>query len=513
MEHAEIARIAAIVGALGAGAVLLARGRALLLAGFLALAAAEAGLVLSTSEEIGLGGISAGVVAAAVAVGALALGGLAWLLIRRPALVPVLVLAAAPFRLPLDFHTSNRFIVALADDGQLGRLLPLYLVLAAAALALVWRAMRNAPAGPLPRVLAVPAAAFAGFACLSLLWADDLEVGAELLAFFTLPFAALVAIVARAPFPAWLPRALGLVAVVLAATFAAVGIWQEIAHELLFFDPDLEEANAKSSYFRVTSLFVDPSLYGRHVVLGLGVLLVALALGLVRLPLALGLIALMWIGLFFSYSQSSMTALIAVTLAVALATGGPRLRRAVVVAVVALALVAGGVLTSALIRDDSLGRETSDRSRRVEDTARVIADHPVVGVGIGGQPHASKEASDRVKPKAHFVSHTTPLTVTAELGAIGLALYATLLAGGVKLIDDVRRRNRSLGLGLGVAFLGLFVHSLSYSGFMEDPITWVVLALAAGYLVSGRAELTPRPEAGARAARPPAAGPERARMA
>ena len=37
----------------------------------------------------------------------------------------------------------------------------------------------------------------------------------------------------------------------------------------------------------------------------------------------------MWAGLFFSYSQSSMTALLIVTLALAFATGDRRVRRAV----------------------------------------------------------------------------------------------------------------------------------------------------------------------------------------
>jgi hypothetical protein len=28
------------------------------------------------------------------------------------------------------------------------------------------------------------------------------------------------------------------------------------------------------------------------------------------------------------------------------------------------------------------------------------------------------------------------------------------------------------------------VHSLFYSGFFEDPITWLAVAIAAGYLIS-----------------------------
>ena len=72
-------------------------------------------------------------------------------------------------------------------------------------------------------------------------------------------------------------------AVGLAALFAVVGLYQAVTQQLFFFAPNVQTANANGDFFRVTSLFVDPSLYGRHVVLGLGVLLVALALARVSL--------------------------------------------------------------------------------------------------------------------------------------------------------------------------------------------------------------------------------------
>ena len=35
---------------------------------------------------------------------------------------------------------------------------------------------------------------------------------------------------------------------------------------------------------------------------------------------------------------------------------------------------------------------------------------------------------------------------------------------------------------LAASFVALFVHALFYSGFLEDPLTWVVLGIAAGQL-------------------------------
>ena len=65
----------------------------------------------------------------------------------------------------------------------------------------------------------------------------------------------------------------------------------------------------------------------------------------------------------------------------------------------------------------------------MEDTTRVIEHNPVVGVGIGGQPRASRELIGSDRPAPNFVSHTTPLTVAAELGAIGV-LHLRVAAGG-----------------------------------------------------------------------------------
>jgi len=488
MEHADTAQLAAVGGALGSVLVLLARGRLPLLAGLVLLAAAELGFAwaLGGGPLDRLNGASG---AGAVALGLVAVGAAAALLAQRPALVPIAVLVAAPLRPPLSFDSSSALLVQIADDGRLGRLLPLYFVLAAAACALGWRALRGKELRPVPRQVALPAAAFFAFACCSLLWADDVEAGTNLLLFFTLPFVTLLATVARADLPSWAPRALAVAALALATLFAAVGLWQAATHELFFYAPNLAASNANTDYFRVTSLFGDPSLYGRHLVLGIGVALTLLATRRWRVWPLIGLLAVMWGGLLFSYSQSSMVALLVVTVLLAVATGDRRVRRAVALLTLAAALVGCGYLAVQVADGESLNRITSDRTNRVEDALRVIEKHPLVGVGIGGQPRASRRLAGSERPTPNFVSHTTPLTVFAELGVVGLALYAWLLAGGAWLIFQVWRRDEALGLALGAAFVGLFVHALFYSGFLEDPITWLVIGIAAAYC----SQLAPEP--------------------
>src|SRR5207245_1333459 len=154
----------AVLGALGALGVLVSGRRSVLLGGLLALAAAEVLLA-----HVGGLHLSAKLAAAAI-VGLVLLAALAALLRRARWLVIPLCAVAAPFRLPLDFGSSHRYFVAIAHGGQLGRLLPLYVVLAVAAIALAWDSLRGGPVLLLRREIAVPTAAFLAFASLSLLW-------------------------------------------------------------------------------------------------------------------------------------------------------------------------------------------------------------------------------------------------------------------------------------------------------------------------------------------------------
>jgi O-antigen ligase len=137
----------------------------------------------------------------------------------------------------------------------------------------------------------------------------------------------------------------------------------------------------------------------------------------------------------------------------------------------------------------------------VSVTGRVIVNHPLAGVGVGSQPLASHNEEHTALGARKDASHTTPLTVLAELGVVGLAVYVWLLVVSAQLLRRVvGERDRALGLCLAASFLVLVLHSLSYSGFFEDPLTWGVLGIAAASLVGhGR----PDWHTGSRPLRPP----------
>jgi O-Antigen ligase len=472
-----MAQLAAVLGALAAPLVLATARRETVFAGLGTLAAAVTLLAASSDGVSSAAGAGLGVVGLVVASAG------AVLFVRYPGVVPVAVLATAPFRLPLDFGAEHSFYVAFARGGQAGRLLPLYAVLAAATLALAYRLVRGAEVKPLPRELAWPLAAFAAYAALSVLWSEAESPAVHLLQYFLLPFVALVAVISYAPVEAWLPRVLAIVAVALASLFAVVGLVEEATRRLIFYTPAVEIGNAYSSFFRVTSLFRDPSLYGRHVVLGLAVVVVLLWSRRLGIALAAAIAGVLFAGLFFSYSQSSLTALFAVLLGVTV-LAGDRLVRVAAIGIAVVLVASGAAFVGSRVASASTERITSDRSRRIELTARVIRNHPVVGVGLGSQPRASQRLSDRGGPPALYVSHTTPLTVAAELGVVGLVLYLLVLAGEGLALVRLHRLDAWLALTLAAVLLGLFVHSLSYSGFFEDPLTWLVFGLTSAFLAA-----------------------------
>ena len=480
VPHGDLAQLAAVVGAVGAALLLLARTRLELLAGLATATVGEALLAVALIPGHDLKRlVSPASHLGALVFGVLVIAGIAWAFVRWPIAVPVALLAAAPFRITTSVGTQNAYLLD-----------PLYVVLAASVLALVVRSLRGGADRPLPRLVAIPAAAFVAYTGLSLLWTHDLRQGSIELLFFLFPFSALVAVVLRSPYRSWHPRALAITLVALASLFSAVALFQRFTHGHLLAS-DVERANAYTSYFRVTSLFRDPSIFGRHVVIAIGVLLVAMWLGRVGFWLAAGLIAFLFVGMLPAYSQSSLVALFAVTVAVAFALGGPRVKRVVVVGAAACVL-AGAAFVAATAVSDSARQATSGRTRLARVTWIVFEHHPLVGVGIGGQPQASKEEAKTELSAKRDRSHTTPLTVAAELGIVGFLIYAALLVAASRLLYLVTQRNRALGLGAASVFLGLFVHSLFYAGFFEDPIVWGVIGVAAWALTAMAAGATGR---------------------
>jgi hypothetical protein len=470
VDHEALAQAAAVVGAFGACGLLLARARLLFCGGLTALVAAEAGLAYALVPDAPSLLTASATRFGALAVGALFALALAAAFARYPAAAPVALLVVAPFRLSVGLGSQEAFL-----------LLPFYVVLAAAAATLCYRVVRGGEFPAVPYLIAGPTAALVALSGISLLWAEDLRAGTIALVFFYFPFSVLLSIVALTRTKDWTWRALATALVAVTSVFAAIGVYQAWSHTEILAKQDVQLANAYSSLFRVTAVFQDPNVYGRHLVLGIVVVLTALWLALLRPAVGLPVLGLLTLGLYFSYSQTSFVALFCAVLVVSL-IAGDRLTRRVVVGVSAALVLAAGIVVLFEGDGDSTQQVTSDRSTLVQVTWPVYAAHPVVGVGIGSQPLASRRVEDAKKRKSKNVSHTTPLTVAAELGTIGFVVYLVFLAALGRAILEAWRRHRALGIALAGCGTALVVQSIFYGGFFEDPFVWGIAGVTAAAL-------------------------------
>ena len=415
---------------------------------------------------------------------------------RQPWALAFLTLAAVPARLPITVGNSSANL-----------LVPLYAVVAGAAVALAWGLWRDGGRRELG-VLSWPLAAFVGWTGLSALWSSDPKQGAIELFFFVLPFALLSVALARLSWSeralAWLCRLL----FAMALLFAAVGIGQWLTRDV-FWNPKVLHGNAYAPFFRVNSLFWDPSIYGRFLAI---TILAALVLVLFapsrRWDVALVLmIAALWVGLLFSFSQSSFSALVAgVILLVALAW---RRRALAVVGLVAALMIAVGVappefrhVRHSLVAASASGinRATGGRFDLVWNGLRIAADNPVGGVGVGGFRRAYLDRFQVPRRVKQPASHTTPVTVAAETGVVGLALFVWLLVAAAILAFGRPPAGAApmqlAGVVAGVGLTAVFVHSLSYNAFFEDPLVWGFFAVAALAARASRPGAEPRSSAG-----------------
>jgi O-antigen ligase len=444
-------------------------------------------LVAKTRREriagLGFAGFGACVLGAAIAphrpiellggvFAALGIGlGLALAFRRVPWLFPVLALACVPARIGVHVgHSSSKL------------LLPLYIVILGATILLAWDLVAGDSRVRELRAAAWPLAAYLAWTGLSISWSRDVSEGAiELLAFYV-PLTMLALGIARLPWSELGLRALYVEITVMAVAFAAIGFYQYDTRNI-FQNPKLGNSNAYAPYFRVNSVFWDPSVYGRFLVIAMAPSIVLIVLGrsLKWSLAALAVLVVTWLGLLISFSQSSFAALLAVAIGAAFIAWR---WRALVAVALAFAVLAGIAVAQPQIRrslqhhtSSGLNSASSGRASLVANGIRIAKAHPVRGVGVGGFKRAY---ADRVhlrgKDPKKAASHDTPVTVAAETGIPGLALFGWLL---VALFRQAFRRAGRVGLIAGLGLAAIFGHSLFYNAFFEDPLTWMLIGLVA----------------------------------
>jgi len=451
------------------------------------------------------------------AIAVLAIGVMAYAFRRWQILLPLSIVFALPFRVPL--HAGG-------DTANL--LVPLYLVIAAGVLAVVLRdwlppaggddredspgrgspRSETGPAGRLPYVLAAVVFLYA----VQTLYSDDFSKGLQNVCFFLVPFTVAFGLLRDVR---WDARLLGWALVVVgveAVLFVLIG-GVELASRSLFWNDQIIRSNEFHTYFRVNSVFWDPNVYGRYLALVTTIAAAGMLWARTRSSfwVLTGLILVLWIGLVPTYSQSSFLALLAgLAVLAAIRWSWRWTLAAVVVGLVGAILVVLLVGGSGKVTSDRLNVDLSGRGSLVSGGIDLFAERPIWGYGSGSFQAAYRDHRDN-KDAPVTVSHTEPVTVAAEQGLLGLLIYFSLVVvalgtlgrglftplpvGGDDREDSPGRgsprsetgpagraagpANPAARAAILAAFIALLVHTLAYAGYFEDPITWVLLAIGA----------------------------------
>ncbi|HEY7961592.1 MAG TPA: O-antigen ligase family protein [Solirubrobacteraceae bacterium] len=433
---------------------------------------------MSTPEKAAL--------AAALALAVIA--ALALLMRRNAQAFPVLAILALPFRVPIS-----------ADGRTVNLLIPLYLVVGAGTLAhLLPRLLRYAQVRGdvsgrralilLDRLLLAAVVLYAVQASYS----ADAVKALESLAFFYVPFGLLYALLRQVR---WTPRLLLAclaIAVAQAVVFAGVGFVEYQRKELLL-NPKIVAANEYDNYFRVNSLFFDPSIYGRFLALVMLAVTAAVLWSRRRRDVLLGAAVLLWLlgGLITSFSQSSIAALLLGLAVLAAWRWDVRATVYVSLAAAAIALVVVLLAPPSLHlglkgSGGSANNATNGRAKLIGGGLSLFAARPLQGYGSGAFETEYRRREKTTTQNATSASHTIPVTVAAEQGILGLALYAALLLAAFATLFSGAGRSPPR-IALSACFAALVLHTWIYADFLEDPLTWTLLGIGVGLALAERA--------------------------
>ena len=405
-------------------------------------------------------------------------------MLRWPILLPLLVIATLPFRVRLH----------VAGGEAVNLLVPLYVVIGCGVLATVVATLRGQTRlRRLPKPLVLALVLVICLYAVQTIYSPDVAFAARNVGFFLVPFAILFSLLAEATWDRRLLRFALAVVLAEGLILALIGIGQ-FADQHIFWNDKLEASNDFHFYFRVNSLFWDPNLYGRYLVLTILLATTTLLWAANRvLAFALaGAVAIAFAGLLFAFSQTSFIALFAGLIVLVALRWSVRWTA---IATLITVVVAGSALVIRSSSNDSNSINTEGHGTLVSGGLKLARHRPLYGYGSAS---FSKEFAreEHVPPGDTTISHSEPVTVVAEQGAIGVIAYLALMAAALwTVLDGLRRTAPGWGghfrplvegdrveltparIGIAAAFCALLVHTIGYAAYLTDPLTWTLLAV------------------------------------
>jgi putative inorganic carbon (HCO3(-)) transporter len=263
----------------------------------------------------------------------------------------------------------------------------------------------------------------------------------------------------------------------IALVLAAIGGWQYATRDIVWSPHEVvAAARAPAGWFyRVDPAFDDASIYGRFLVVAIVAGLVVVLLRRGRIALVAGAVAgVTWLGLLPSFSQASFVAFAAASAVVLVAAWW---RRAALAGAVVVCFVLGAAITVETARNPDAATAVGARSQLVSNAVDLAVDHPVGGVGAGGFAHAYAQRLESARQPGERAARNAPVTVAAELGVVGFALFAWLAAAA--LVVGFGGDRAAARLAPAAALVAILVHSLLYDALFQDAMFWGLLGLVA----------------------------------
>ena len=490
-----VREVAAIAGAAGMAVMLLPRviggplripdgarrvtGLIILLAAWIAMAAT---LVPSGIQDRLARPTGAVAAAVAIVIGLVVVAFIGRHLATRTWVWFLLLGLALPIRVPISVGGT---------DANL--LIPLYGVIVLGLITWAWQARGDSGSRRwTSTVLDLPLMLFAGFTLVSLCWSSDIPEAATKITFFWIPFLLLYVVAVQLWRRGRALPVLAITTMAMAIPVSLLAVGEYISRGVLW-NHRLEQANVYSRFFRVNSIFYDPNILGRYLVLAMliGVAVAYLKRADGRVLIACAVAEIIYAaGLTVTFSRSSALMLMVGLFIMSLRMFGRK--RVVIVAVIfsvlgfGVAVAGSHQVRDALTSTSRLSKVSEGRFDLMGGGVDLWKAHPVVGGGLGSfaTDYSAQLSGGELRKTRVVISHNAPVTILSEEGVVGFALFTwlsvlALLVGiraGRERDDDVGVPGAMMLAGL----VGIFVHALLYSALIEDPYTWL---LAAGITV------------------------------
>ncbi|MDR3541203.1 MAG: O-antigen ligase family protein [Desulfosporosinus sp.] len=239
---------------------------------------------------------------------------------------------------------------------------------------------------------------------------------------------------------------------------------------------------------RANATFVDPNIFARYLVLAMvaNLILQYFNQAVWKRCLYFGALCGLLGALAITLSRSGVVTLVIVLVLLLLLVPRQRMFQPIGLMV----LIGAGIVAKwpivwqrLLTIQDELGA-LSERKNLWRASWSMFTNHPILGVGLGGfQKMFITTYSSFGKSGQVTLSHTTLLTIAAELGILGLTALALIWLALIRTLRSLRSLDKNgferylPGVGYFLWILTIFISSQSEARFFEDPVLWVSMGM------------------------------------